>query len=420
MKHRKIKSALAACMLLLRLTGCGTAEPAGITAGNLTADVTVQTVAGAEADDKFLNAQTGFALRLLQETVTSKNGENVLISPYSVMQALAMAATGADGNTLIEMEQTLGGLPYDTLNSYLYTQRTTMPDSEGSRLKTANSVWFRDDEQRIRVLPEFLQNAADYFAADAYSAPFDETTRSDINNWCSNQTDGMIPELIKDKIPAEAVMYLINAVCFDAKWARPYEDDPRPRDFTAWNGQTQEAQMMYSDEHYYLIDEHAAGFLKYYRDGYAFIALLPEEGMSPETYLSGLTAASLRDVLVNTIPCDVQAGLPQFSYDFDIEYSGILKEMGMPSAFGGGADFSRMAQTATEKLYISRVLHKTHIDVDTEGTKAAAITALEMTDGADEVTEEPKYVILDRPFVYLIVETDTMLPVFAGVLNEIP
>lgn len=419
MRHRYITATLAAG-LLLHMTGCGTAAPADVTVGNLTADVDVQTVVGAAADETFLSAQTGFALSLLQETVTSRSGENVLISPYSVVQALAMAANGADGDTRIEMEQTLGGLPSDTLNAYLYTQRTTMPDTEESRLQTANSVWFRDDEKRIRVLPSFLQSTADYFAADAYSAPFDDTTRSDINNWCIDRTDGMIPELIKGAIPVDAVMYLINAVCFDAKWAHPYEDDPHPRDFTAWDGQTQQAQMMYSDEYHYLEDAHATGFLKYYREGYAFIALLPEEEMRPETYLNGLTADSLRKVLTDTQDCEVQAGLPQFSYDFDIEYSSILQEMGMQSAFGSSADFSRMAKTASGELYISRVLHKTHIDVDTEGTRAAAITALEMTDGADMVENEPKYVILDRPFVYLIVETETMLPVFAGVLNEIP
>lgn len=420
MKRIKVQSMLAAAVMLLNMTGCGMAETPNVQANDLTANLSPQTVSCADADTGFLSAQTEFALTLLQKTVTAHSGENVLISPYSVMQALAMAANGAAGDTLAEMEQTLGGMPVETLDQYLYTQRTTMPDSENSKLQTANSVWFRDDAKRIQVLPEFLQTVSDYFAADAYLAPFDETTRSDINNWCSEQTDGMIPELLAEPISADAVMYLINAVCFEAKWAHPYKDEPLRRDFTASDGTKQQAQMMYSEESHYMEDAQASGFLKYYQDGYAFAAILPEEGITPEDYLSGLTPEALSGLLTDTQVCDVQAGLPQFSYDFDIEYSGVLSDMGMPGAFQGSADFTRMAKTASGELFINRVLHKTHIDVDTEGTKAAAVTAVEMTDGAAMVEEEPKYVILDRPFVYLIVETDTMLPVFAGVLNEIP
>ncbi|MBR4199800.1 MAG: serpin family protein [Oscillospiraceae bacterium] len=257
--------------------------------------------------------------------------------------------------------------------------------------------------------------------ADVFASPFNEQTQKDINNWCNVKTLGMIPELLSEPIPEEAVMYLINAVCFDAKWAHVYEEEPQPLDFTAADGTVQQAQMMYSDEYQYLEDAHAVGFLKYYRGGsYAFAALLPEEGMTPERYLAQLTPDALRDILVNAESCDVNAGLPQFSYDFDMLMNEPLTEMGMGSAFEESADFSNMAKTATGTLFINRVLHKTHIDVDTEGTKAAAVTAVEMFDECDaEEPAEPKYVILDRPFVYMIVDTQTMLPVFFGILNNV-
>lgn len=419
MNHKSICTALAA-LLLLGMAGCGAADVRTVQATNLTAEIQPQILSGAAADAEFLTAQTGFALALMQKTVSASSGENVLISPYSVMQTLAMAANGADGDTLAEMEQTLGGIPIDMLDQYLYTQRTTMPEGDGAKLHTANSVWFRDDADRIAVLPDFLQRISDAFSAEAYTAPFDETTRSDINSWCSEQTDGMVPVLLNEPISADAVMYLINAVCFDAKWRHPYEDEPRSRDFTAYDGTVQQAQMMYAEEHGYLEDAHATGFLKYYQGDYAFAALLPEEGMTPEEYLSGLTAESLRQLLINNPPREVHTGLPQFSYDFEIKYNSILSEMGMPGAFTEDADFTRMAETASGALFISLVLHKTHIDVDTEGTRAAAVTAAVMTDGAASIVEEPKFVILDRPFVYMIVETKTMLPVFFGVLNQIP
>lgn len=416
-------AALAALLLALSMTGCGEANSASTgetpQAVNLTAEIEPQTVSGTEPDAEFLSAQTAFALKLMQETAAAKPDENLLISPYSMMQALAMTANGADGETLTEMEQTLGGIPIDALDSYLYYQRTTLPQAENSKCLTANSVWFRDEGDRIQVWPGFLQKMNDYYAAECFAEPFDTETKDKINAWCSDQTDGMIPELL-DKIEPAVVMYLINAVCFDAKWAHPYEDEPYPLDFHALNGAAQKAQMMASDEYRYLEDAHSTGFVKNYEGGgYAFAAILPEEGMTPTEYLAQLSPDGLRDLLLNAKSENVRAVLPQFSYDFDHEYSAVLTDMGMPSAFLPDADFSRMAKTASGELFISRVLHKTHIDVDTEGTRAAAISAVEMTEEAAAEYEEQKLVILDRPFVYMIVDTATNLPVFFGVLNAV-
>ena len=215
-------------------------------------------------------------------------------------------------------------------------------------------------------------------------------------------------------------MYLINAVCFDAKWAKLYEHEPVNVRFTSCTGEEQQSKMMFSEEGQYLSDDRAEGFIKPYRDGYVFAALLPEQGLSAEDYLASLTDDRLHEILTGAEPCTVNAGLPQFSYDFDIEYSGILSDMGMPLAFAGDADFTEMAETASGVLYIGQVLHKTHIDVDTEGTKAAAVTTVEMRDNCEAEPETPKQVTLDRPFVYFIADAETMTPVFAGVLNEIP
>lgn len=417
MKKQTVIAALLAAGL--SLTSCGSKQNDIIQSTNMTNNIQPQKVSAAEADEPFCAGQTAFALALLQQSVSADPESNLLVSPYSVMQALAMTANGADGETRTQMEDVLGGMPMDALNPYLYSMRMHQPNEEHCRLITANSIWMRDDAERIQVKPDFLQTNADYFDADAYKAPFDDSTCKEINQWCSDHTDSMIPELLKE-INADSVMYLINAVLFDAKWASPYKDEPLNRNFTALNGTLQTAPLMYSDEHRYLEDDHAIGFMKYYEGGqYAFAALLPEEGLSPADYLAGLTADSLRETLTNPEKCDVRAGLPVFSYDYDTELSDVLQTMGMPLAFSGSADFSRMAETGTGELFISRVLHKTHIDVNTEGTRAAAVTAIEMTEGAALVEEEPKHVILDRPFVYMILDTETSLPVFAGVLNEI-
>lgn len=387
----------------------------GITfqAEDLTVKMQSQDVEGAEADEAFVLAQTKFALSLLQNT--AEDDTNTLISPYSVMQALAMTANGANGETKAEMEEAMGGIPMEELNAYLYTQRASQPNTDSCKLLTANSIWYRDDADRIQVSQNFLQKNADYYNAAAYRAPFDESTVRDINTWIGKNTDYMIPEMI-DSLDPNVVMCLINAVTFDAKWAYPYfEDQIYDETFTAYDGTVQSAQMMYSDENYYLEDENATGFYKYYEgERYAFAALLPDEGITVTEYLDGLTPESLHETLANPEATSVRTGLPKFSCDYGKSLNQTLAAMGMPGAFKPTADFSNMADTATGLLYISDVLHKTHIDVDENGTRAGAATVVMMADLACPSRE--KEVILDRPFVYCIVDTETSLPVFIGTM----
>ncbi|MDE6833802.1 MAG: leucine-rich repeat protein [Ruminococcus sp.] len=386
----------------------------------LTADIKSEEVEGKNTDETFVNGQTEFALELFKNTVSEN--ENVLVSPYSVVQAIAMTGNGANGITKEEMENVIGGgIDFAELNKYLYTQRTTQPNDEKCKLLTANSVWTRDDEERIQVSSKFLQNVVDYYSAEVFKAPFDDTTVDDINSWVDTNTDHMINKVL-DKINGDVVMYLINAVTFDAKWQIPYTDYGYSyrRDFTAYDGTIQTADMMYSDEYYYLEDENAIGFMKYYEGGrYAFATLLPDEDISVVEYVEGLTPESLHNILANPQEETIDTGMPKFSYDYSTELKDVLSDMGMATAFAPDADFSNMAETATGQLFISRVLHNTFIEVNTEGTRAAAVTVVEASDGCASIPVEKKEVILDRPFVYCIVDTETSLPVFMGTLMSL-
>lgn len=380
---------------------------------NLTADIKSAEVEGKDADETFVNGQTNFALELLKNTVSEK--ENVLVSPYSVVQALAMTGNGADGVTKEEFENVIGGgIDFDELNKYLYTQRTGQPNDEKCKLLTANSVWTRNDDERISPYPEFLQKVVDYYSAELFKAPFDEETVKEVNKWVDTNTDHMIPKIV-DEIDPSTVMMLINAVTFDAKWQSPYfKENVLEHDFTNYNGTVQQAEMMFSDEYSYLEDENATGFYKYYQGGrYAFAVLLPNEDITVVDYVKGLTPESLHNVLSNPQEDYIRTGLPKFSYDYGRELSEILADMGMPSAFYN-ADFSKLAP---QSVFISKVIHKTHIDVFEEGTRAAAVTVVEANDGCPAPPE--KEIILDRPFVYCIVDTETYLPVFMGTLMNL-
>ena len=222
----------------------------------------------------------------------------------------------------------------------------------------------------------------------------------------------MIPDFLSN-ISSNAAMYLFNAVAFDAKWKEPFEE-PSSRDFTTAGGGTETVPMMESTEGIYLEDAHATGFVKPYKRGYSFAAILPEEGMTPEDYLAMQTPESFRTMLTDVTYADVGIWLPEFRLTDKTELNGILQDMGMKKAFAD-ADFSEMADN--DDLYIGEVMQKTFIDVNTKGTKAAAVTEGEIDSAAPPAPEY--YVILNRPFIYMIVDSETMLPVFTGILNNV-
>lgn len=387
------------------------------TAKNLTVDIQSKEVTGAEADDEFILSQTDFALDLFKKEL--KEDENTLVSPYSVMQALSMTANGANSNTKTEMEDVLG-MSMDKLNKYLYTQRTSQKNDENSKLSTANSIWAING---LDVNKDFLQTNVDYYNADFFTAPFDDTTVTDINNWINDKTDEMIPEVLKE-IPPKAIMYLINAVAFDAKWETEFDKNMTVKaEFTAVDNTKQEVDMMRNFEMssaLYIKDNNAEGIYKYYKDRkYAFVAMIPDEDVSVTDYAKSFTAESLNGLLAN--PCKEYASvrMPKFSYDFDTELTETLSAMGMPSAFDRmTADFSNMVSGLDGPTYISSVIHKTHIDVDEAGTKAAAVTVVEASNDSVPMMPE-KEVVFDRPFVYFIIDTETNIPVFMGTLMSI-
>ena len=371
----------------------------------------------AELTDVSDAAVTDFAIRLFKESM--ETGENTLISPLSVLVALSMTANGADNETLSQMESVLG-MPIDQLNTWISTYMANLPEEEKYKLSLANSIWFTDDE-RFTVNQDFLQTNADYYGADIYRAPFDDDTCKDINKWVKDNTDGMIKNIL-DQILQEAVMYLINALAFDAEWQDIYfESQVREGEFTTENGDVRNVDMMYSEENKYLEDKHATGFIKYYKDRkYAFAALLPKEGTTVSEYIASLDGEHLNNLLTNAKSAFVNTSIPKFETEYDVEMSAVLSGMGMPDAFSGAtADFSKLGHSTAGNIFINRVLHKTFISVDERGTKAGAATVVEMNDESAMIIEDPKQVFLDRPFVYMLIDCETNLPFFIGTMMDV-
>lgn len=361
---------------------------------------------------------TDFAVRLFQASWETSEDPNVLLSPLSVLYALSMTANGAEGETLVQMESVLG-MNKEDLNAYLNGYLENLPQTKKSKLSLANSIWFTDDD-RFTVRPEFLQYNADYYNADIFKAPFDDdATCKDINRWVKNKTGDMIPEIL-DHVSDDIVMYLINALAFEAEWDEIYEGDQIHSDtFTTLNGTNQTVKFMWGEEEAYLEDKDAKGFIKYYKDGkYAFAALLPNETISLSEYIASLDGAHLHEILSNPQKTLVSTGIPKFESEYSVEMSEILGNMGMDAAFNpGAADFSALGTSTAGNIYIDEVLHKTYISVGEKGTKAGAATVVSMTDYCAPLY--PQTVILNRPFIYMLIDCETNIPFFIGSMTDV-
>lgn len=410
---KKIISLLLSSVLLLPLTGCSSS----FHVTDLMADITatpLQEVNTLSDDDT--KAITDFTLQLFQKEIS--DSKNTLLSPISVMYALAMSANGANANTLTQIENALG-MSLTELNSTLSAYQNALPQGDKYKLNLANSIWFKEVEN-FNVKKDFLQINADAYDAGLYQAPFNESTLKAVNKWVSEHTDGMI-ENILDQLSPDAMMLLINAITFDAEWENVYSDyQVNNGQFTLIDGRTQDVEMMHSTEYKYLEDSKATGFIKYYADQkYAFAALLPNTDSNLYDYASSLNSQQLIDLLSHAQDIKVNTMIPKFELEYSSSLNQTLSSMGMIDAFDPeAADFTRIAEN--NELVISQVLHKTFIAVNEQGTKAGAATVVEMeATSAMPEPEEIKEVILNRPFLFMLIDCNTNVPLFIGTVMDI-
>lgn len=343
--------------------------------------------------------------------------KNALISPVSVMAALAMTADGAKGETLAQIETVLGMTNEDLREHY---GGYVHPSNSDEQLRFANSLWLRNDGS-FQVNRNFVSRTLSAYGADVFSEPFDNSTKNKINFWISENTDGEIKNMLSE-IPSETVSYLINTVLFEAEWAEPYHK-PNVREnyiFHSASGKNQKVTMLHSGEYGLVEIGKTKGFVKNYANcNYAFVGLLPDNGVSVEAAAASFSGKEFIDAVRNTADVKVVVTVPKFDFDCKFELNDALKAMGMPAAFNSAqADFTNLGVSPLGNIYIGKVLHNSFIRFDEKGTKAGAATVVQFDAGSAMVQERIEYLVFDRPFIYAIIDRTSGMPIFIGAVKE--
>ncbi|MCK4579005.1 MAG: serpin family protein [Candidatus Marinimicrobia bacterium] len=365
-------------------------------------------------EQELTQAADRFGLKLFREVVSQDvDGGNIFISPLSVSMALGMTANGAADSTLNAMRATLelDALTEEESNqAYQGLIELLLAADPEVRFDLANSIWTREG---WTFLADFLQRCQDYFDAEVRSEDFaDPATVDLINSWIEEQTNGKIKDML-DVIPTDAVMYLINAIYFKGTWMYEFDAAKTVDDeFTLVDGSpapirmmNQEADLLYhSDEHIQMVD------LPYGDGLFRMTVLLPKTDVHVDSVAAMLTTDSWAGWIGHLDTAGIALELPRFKFQYKLKMNDVLKSLGMSVAFdGSNADFTRMRTEGG--LFISRVLHQSFVQVDEEGTEAAAATIVEMM-----WTSVPSYQSfrVDRPFIFVIREHTSGAMLFMG------
>ena len=398
---KKIISLLLLSAVLLSAVSCMRVSAAELSKGYEKHETDVK----AAHDARFYN---DFAIALLNGA--NDKGKNALVSPYSAAVALALLTSGTDGDSLKQIEDALS-MTADELDKEALYLLDSLKTNKECNIKTANSLWL-EENFKSSVKDAYLQKNADLFGAQIYAAPFDKRTVSDINNWCSKQTDGMIKEIFRE-FDVDAVLVGINALLFDAKWEEKYEkSEIKNKDFHNYDGTTTNTEFLCRQEKSLYSDGYV-GFYKEYKGGdYCFTAIMPDDGSDIYEFLSTLDGQKLQSIWDSRTngKCDVK--IPEFSFDGEADLKTILQSKGVTDIFDPEADLSKISD---EPIYISAFKQKTRIEFDRNGTKAAAITFFE---GAKNAMP-PEEVVFDHPFIFTITDTSNGMPLFIGITADI-
>ena len=425
MKKKGLAWLLIVCMAA-GISGCGKREPVQSEVQN-----EVENAAGdreiivKEEKNMLRNSVNHFAYQLYGQL---ESGENIFFSPYSLCSALALLNLGAGTETKAELETLLGISDMEAWSSAMKAYLETEWANETFVL-TANSIWLQQGEVWAEnIETDFLKPAAEFFKSELYEADFEgnpEGAIAKLNGWADENTNGMIPKVI-EKLPPATVLILMNAVYFEGKWEIPFMEESTHEETFYGNDGEKRVDMMHQYGAYYAyVESHGMkGIAIPYKDSplvmKIFVPIMPENGEDIETLFAALSDAEKEELLDSLADAQQEEidrlVIPKFTMEQEIkELKEILQNMGMREAFADTADFDKIA----EELYVSQVLHKAKIEVDEQGTEAAAVTAVIAAKCSMVQEKIPVVFEADRPFIYVIQDTRTGMILFMGRVSHL-
>lgn len=414
--NKKIKTAALAGLSALALASCSSTNKIvkedNATKPNSYMDTDAKYLILSNDQRATINKGNEFAVNLFK---TQIDMQSKVISPLSVSYLMGMLANGADGDTQKEIFASLGvgDVTLQTLNeSYRALLNSTATADKQTTINIANCI---AADKHFSLKSDFRNTVGKMYDAGVESLDFSSSKAVDkINQWCSKQTNGMIPKIV-DRLSASDVAVLMNAIYFEGTWETPFEKElTKEENFRGYTRDIKRVQMMHQEDNFSYLNNNTfeAVTLPYGNRTYNMTVLLPKEGVSIEEMMKQLDAQKIGSLYRDMEKCVVDLKLPKFTTSTEVVLNDAISKLGAPSIFTGAANFKNMSDAS---IFISKMLQKAKIEVSEEGTKAAAITA-----GMVAMTalnpDEPRHVKFhaNRPFVYIITERQTGAIFFVG------
>src|SRR5690625_2295834 len=371
-------------------------------------------------DESFIQSHNTFGFNLLQN-IAENETDNIFISPTSVLVALSMLYNGADGMTQDEIAETLqlDGIDITTLNEANETLLSILDqETDDITLKLANSLWLNDD---FEFQEQFAEHMDKYYDAMIETIDIYDTKAVErINDWVSEATNEKIDQMIQS-IPPNLVAIIMNAIYLDAAWTIPFDENlTEDKPFYLADDVEVNVPLMVLREQfaYFENDDFQAIQLMYGEQSeMSMTVMLPTEDSSVNELIDSISRDNWKNWQTQFNEQEGTILLPKFTLEYDITLNDTLIALGMPSAFNDQADLTKLIKDSND-LYVSEVKQKSFIDVNEEGTEAAAATSIAIMEMSAVDGDEPFYMEVNRPFLIAITDNETEAILFIGAIKD--
>lgn len=366
-----------------------------------------------KVDKSLIASNTDFAFNIFNKLIMEDSGQNVFISPLSILLALAMTYNGAVGDTNLAMADAMefSGMDMEELNQGFSDLMVSILNGDPSvQINIANSIWSRfgfDPKE------DFVDINKKYYSSEVKELDFSDPGAVDtINDWIEDATEEKIKKMLT-VIPGDVVMYLINAIYFKGDWTYPFEEEATyEEDFNLEDGSKKSVEMMHIVEHYDYITGENFGMVRlpYGDEKFSMYIVLPDEGAAVDSIVGFLDSYYYDNLRNSMVDREIRLAMPKYKMEYGVKVlNDVLTELGMGIAFGPEADFSGI----NPGIFISEVMHKAVIEVNEKGSEAAAATVVAMAESAMPVDEMIEFIV-DRPFFFVIADDRSGAILFMG------